>query len=251
MCMCTWGDQSCVCVLEVSSHVYVCLRWSVMCMCAWGDQSCICVLEVISHVYVCLRWSVMCMCAWGEQSCVCVLEVISHVYVCLRWSVMCVYLRWSVMCMCTWGDQSCVCVLEVISHVYVCLRWSVMCMCAWAIYFASISIIFQLTFWPVLDNVVVSVFHYIQGWIQDFKFGGAHLNKLRQAEGSVKIFGVFRVKNHDFMPKIHIFSNFRGGGGGEGVHPPWIRPWYRIHVENDTSRFFGTRWHGTRYNSTS
>jgi hypothetical protein len=26
------------------------------------------------------------------------------------------------------------------------------------------------------------------------------------------MFGVFRVKNHDFMPKNHIFSNFRGGG---------------------------------------
>ena len=28
----------------------------------------------------------------------------------------------------------------------------------------------------------------------------------------MKIFGVFRVKNHDFTPKNHIFSNFRGGG---------------------------------------
>jgi hypothetical protein len=25
---------------------------------------------------------------------------------------------------------------------------------------------------------------------------------------------VFRVKNHDFMPKNHIFSNFRGGEDG-------------------------------------
>ena len=25
------------------------------------------------------------------------------------------------------------------------------------------------------------------------------------------MFGVFRVKNHDFTPKNHIFSNFRGG----------------------------------------
>ena len=31
------------------------------------------------------------------------------------------------------------------------------------------------------------------------------------AEGDPKIFGVFRVKNHDFTPKNHIFSNFRGG----------------------------------------
>jgi hypothetical protein len=28
------------------------------------------------------------------------------------------------------------------------------------------------------------------------------------AEGDAKIVGVFRVKNHDFMPKNHIFSNF-------------------------------------------
>ena len=27
------------------------------------------------------------------------------------------------------------------------------------------------------------------------------------AEGGAKIFGVFRVKNHDFMPKNHIYSN--------------------------------------------
>jgi hypothetical protein len=35
---------------------------------------------------------------------------------------------------------------------------------------------------------------------------------LRQAEGSAKIFGVFRVKNHDFPPKNHIFPILGGGG---------------------------------------
>ena len=40
--------------------------------------------------------------------------------------------------------------------------------------------------------------------------GGAHLKKLRQAEGGAKILGVFRVKNHDFTPKNHIFSNCGG-----------------------------------------
>ena len=61
--------------------------------------------------------------------------------------------------------------------------------------------------------------HPLQGRIQDFKpgGGGSHLKKLRRAEG---IFGVFRVKNHDFTPKNHIFSNFRGGA----PPPPWIRP---------------------------
>ena len=41
--------------------------------------------------------------------------------------------------------------------------------------------------------------------------GGAHLKKMRRAEGDLKIVGVFRVKNHDFSPKNHIFSNVRGG----------------------------------------
>jgi hypothetical protein len=40
--------------------------------------------------------------------------------------------------------------------------------------------------------------------------GGAHLKKLRPVEGGAKIFGVFRVKNHDFTPKNHIFFNCRG-----------------------------------------
>ena len=97
-----------------------------------------------------------------------------------------------------------------------------------------------------------------QGRIQDFKLGGrgAHLKKLRRAEGSAKIVGVFRVKNHDFTPKNHIFSNcggrrkfvgvfrvknhdftpknhffsnFREGGGGAGCASPWIRP-CRYHI---------------------
>jgi hypothetical protein len=34
--------------------------------------------------------------------------------------------------------------------------------------------------------------------------GGAHLKKLHRAEGGVKTFGVFRVKNHDFTPINHI-----------------------------------------------
>jgi hypothetical protein len=34
------------------------------------------------------------------------------------------------------------------------------------------------------------------------------------AEGGAKIFGVFRVKNHDFTPKNHISSNFRGACAG-------------------------------------
>ena len=52
----------------------------------------------------------------------------------------------------------------------------------------------------------------VQGRIHDFKLGGgAHLKKLRRAEGGAKIFGVFPVKNHDFTPKNHIFSIAEGG----------------------------------------
>ena len=47
----------------------------------------------------------------------------------------------------------------------------------------------------------------MQGRTQDFKLGGAHL----------KIFGVFRVKNHDFTPTKHIFPIL--GGGPRRVRP--------------------------------
>jgi hypothetical protein len=43
---------------------------------------------------------------------------------------------------------------------------------------------------------------------------------MRRAEGGEKIVGVFRVKNHDFTPRNHIFSNFRPGappGSGPGL----------------------------------
>ena len=66
-----------------------------------------------------------------------------------------------------------------------------------------------------------------QGRIQDLKLGGAHLKKLRRGEGGANFLGVFRVKNHDFTQKNHIFSNLRGGGGGARTGcapPPWIRP---------------------------
>ena len=40
--------------------------------------------------------------------------------------------------------------------------------------------------------------------------------------GGSNIFGVFRVKNHDFTPNNLNFSNFRGGA--RRVRPHWIRP---------------------------
>ena len=59
------------------------------------------------------------------------------------------------------------------------------------------------------------------GRILYFKLG-ARLKKSRRAEGGAKIVGVFRVKNHDFTQRNHIFFSILGR-----VRPaPWIRPWY-------------------------
>ena len=63
-----------------------------------------------------------------------------------------------------------------------------------------------------IDNMVSRFDAHCAGADPGFQARGAHLKKLRRAEGGAKIFGVFRVKNHDFTPKNHIFSNFRGGG---------------------------------------
>ena len=54
--------------------------------------------------------------------------------------------------------------------------------------------------------------------------GGGTVKKIAPSGGRSEKFGVFRVKNHDCMPKNHIFSNFKGGACR--VHPPWIRPCY-------------------------
>ena len=70
---------------------------------------------------------------------------------------------------------------------------------------------------------------------QDFKLGGAHLKKLRRAEGGAKIFGVFRVKNHDFTPKNHIFP-ILGGGGGGGAR-------YFLGISCEKSRFYAKKNH--------
>ena len=52
---------------------------------------------------------------------------------------------------------------------------------------------------------------------------------MRRAEGGAKIFEVFRMKNHDFTPKNHIFSNFRGGGARR-VRPPLDQPLIYIYM---------------------
>ena len=60
---------------------------------------------------------------------------------------------------------------------------------------------------------------YIPGADPGFQVRGAHLEKLRLAEGGAKLFWVFRVKNHDFTPKNHIFPNFRRGGARRCAPP--------------------------------
>ena len=68
----------------------------------------------------------------------------------------------------------------------------------------------------------VALQSHITGTDPGFQVRGAHIKKLRRAEGGAKIVGVFRVKNHDFTPKNHIFSNFRGGACR--VRPPVSAP---------------------------
>ena len=55
-----------------------------------------------------------------------------------------------------------------------------------------------------------------------FQVRGRILKKLSRAEGGANIFGIFRVKNHDFTPKNHIFSNFREEGAPDAGSAPGI-----------------------------
>jgi hypothetical protein len=52
------------------------------------------------------------------------------------------------------------------------------------------------------------IYCYVTGADPGFQVRGTYLKELRRAEGGAKIVWVFRVKNHDFTPKNHIFSNF-------------------------------------------
>ena len=58
--------------------------------------------------------------------------------------------------------------------------------------------------------------------------GGAYLKILRRAEGGANIFGVFRVKNHDFTPKKSYFLQFQGGlRVPPPLDPPLIQSIYK------------------------
>jgi hypothetical protein len=79
--------------------------------------------------------------------------------------------------------------------------------------FSGSTLIIRLCYsfkWNYKENAVGLITNIYQGWIQYFKLGEAHLKKLHRAEGGTNIFGVFRVKNQDFTPKNHIFSNCGG-----------------------------------------
>jgi hypothetical protein len=85
---------------------------------------------------------------------------------------------------------------------------------------------------PKYESEIVTSLH-------DFKLGGDALKKIAMSRGRCKHF--WCVKNHDFTPKNHIFSN--GGGRHEkiwGGCPPWIRPYSLLQPINSTS---GHLWH--------
>ena len=78
-----------------------------------------------------------------------------------------------------------------------------------------------------LKKIVPSEGRHEKFWCISCEKSRFYAKKIRffpNAEGSAKIFGVFRVKNYDFTPKTHIFSNFRGGA--HWVHPPLNPPLY-------------------------
>ena len=64
----------------------------------------------------------------------------------------------------------------------------------------------------------------LPGAYPGFQVRGAHIKKLRRAEGGAKNFGVFRVKNQHFTQNNHIFSNFRGSAPGAPPPPPGSSP---------------------------
>ena len=69
------------------------------------------------------------------------------------------------------------------------------------------------------------IFNGVPGADPGFQVRGEwYLKKLRRAVWGAKIFGVFRVKNHDFTPKKQIFSNIRRGA--PGAPPPGSAPVY-------------------------
>ena len=69
--------------------------------------------------------------------------------------------------------------------------------------------IMQLTFYPNAGYNHILYIYILElstaGADPGFQVRGGAPKKLRRAEGGTKNFGAFRVKNHDFTPKNHIF----------------------------------------------
>ena len=73
----------------------------------------------------------------------------------------------------------------------------------------------QFTVWVIICSLLRT------GSDPGFPVRGGGLKKNAPSGGRRENFRVFRVKNHDFTPKNHIFSNFRGG---HRVRPPPLDP---------------------------
>ena len=67
--------------------------------------------------------------------------------------------------------------------------------------------------------------------------GGAIKKNCTERKEARIFFWVFRVKNHDFMQKNHIFSHFKGACAG--CTPPWIRAWYCMYIVIQLQTFCG------------
>ena len=57
-----------------------------------------------------------------------------------------------------------------------------------------------------MDRTIFLDGHCNQGRIQDFKLGGAHLKKLRRAEGGANFFLVFRVGGSYNVLYVFLFN---------------------------------------------
>ena len=58
-------------------------------------------------------------------------------------------------------------------------------------------------------SVIICVQITYAGADPGFQVRGGALKKIVPSGGRLEIFGVFRVKNHDFTPKNHIFFQLR------------------------------------------
>jgi hypothetical protein len=72
----------------------------------------------------------------------------------------------------------------------------------------------QFTVWVIICSLLRT------GADPGFPVRGGGLKKIAPSGGWRENLRVFRVKNHDFTPKNHIFSNFRGGVGPPPLDSP-------------------------------